>query len=91
MEKDGKRRGVGSENDQLADTTVEGPKYRLLAIALLSSQVAQVCILGGLVGTLLQLPVVGRLLDEIKNLLRQSLVGLGPCGAVVLCHFESGG
>jgi hypothetical protein len=70
VEKDSKRGGVGGEDDQLADTTVEG--------------------LGGLVGTLLQLPVVGRLLNEIKNLLRQSLVGLGPCGAVVLGHFERG-
>lgn len=38
--------------------------------------------LGGLVGALLQLAVVGGLLDEVENLLGESLVGLGPCSAV---------
>ena len=33
---------------------------------------------------------MGRLLDKIKNLLRQSLVGLGPCGAVVFGHGSRG-
>lgn len=41
--------------------------------------------LGSLVGTLLQLAVVGGLLDKIENFLAESLVGLGPCGAGV-CH-----
>jgi hypothetical protein len=31
---------------------------------------------------------VRALLNEIKNLLRKSLVGLGPCCRVVLGHFE---
>jgi hypothetical protein len=48
--------------------------------------------LGGLVGSLLQLAVVGRLLDEIEDLLAESLVGLGPRGAVVgHCRFGCGG
>lgn len=55
--------GVGSKDDNLGDTTVEG--------------------LGSLVGTLLQLAVVGSLLDEVEDLLAESLVGLGPCGAGV--------
>lgn len=33
-------------------------------------------------GTLLQLTVVGRLLDEVEDLLGESLVGLGPCSTV---------
>jgi hypothetical protein len=40
--------------------------------------------LGGLVGALLQLAVVGGLLDEVEDLLGESLVGLGPCSAVVM-------
>jgi hypothetical protein len=48
--------------------------------------------LGGLVGSLLQLAVVGCLLDEIEDLLAESLVGLGPRGAVVgHCRFGCGG
>jgi hypothetical protein len=46
--------------------------------------------LGRLVGTLLQLPVVGSLLDEVENLLAESGVGLGPCCAVVVGHCERG-
>jgi hypothetical protein len=57
VEEDGERRGVRSEDDQLADSAVQG--------------------LGGLVGALLELAVVGGLLDEIKNLLGESLVGFG--------------
>lgn len=34
--------------------------------------------LGGLVRTLLQLAVMGRLLDQIQDVLSQSLVGDGP-------------
>jgi hypothetical protein len=41
--------GVGGQNDELGDTTVEG--------------------LGGLVGSLLQLTVVGSLLDDVEDLL----------------------
>ena len=59
MEQDSERGGVGGEDDDLRDTTVEG--------------------LGGLVGALLQLAVVGSLLDEVEDFLRKSLVGLGPC------------
>ena len=59
MEQDSERGGVGGEDNDLRDTTVEG--------------------LGGLVGALLQLAVVGSLLDEVKDFLRKSLVGLGPC------------
>jgi hypothetical protein len=40
--------------------------------------------LGGLVGALLQLAVVGGLLDEVEDLLGESLVGLGPCSAVAM-------
>jgi hypothetical protein len=55
VEEDGERGGVGSENDQLADSAIQG--------------------LGCLVGTLLELAVVGGLLDEVKDLLGESLVG----------------
>lgn len=44
--------------------------------------------LGGFVGTLLQLTVVSRLLNEIEDLLGKSLIGLGPCGGVVFGHFD---
>jgi hypothetical protein len=33
---------------------------------------------------------VGALLNKIEDLLRESLVGLGPCCRVVLGHFVSG-
>lgn len=42
--------------------------------------------LGRLVGSLLELAVVGGLLDEVEDFLRKSLVGLGPCCGVVLGH-----
>ena len=67
MEEDGKRSGVGGEDDDFGDTTVEG--------------------LGGLVGALLQLTVVGGLLDQIEDVLGQGGVGDGPGGGVVLRHF----
>lgn len=38
---------------------------------------------GGLVGALLQLAVVGGLLDEVEDFLAEGLVGLGPCSAGV--------
>jgi hypothetical protein len=37
--------------------------------------------LGSFVGTLLQLPVVGSLLDEVEDFLAKSCIGLGPCCA----------
>ena len=43
--------------------------------------------LGGLVGTLLQLAVVGGLLDQVEDVLGQGGVGDGPGGGVVLRHF----
>jgi len=89
---------VGGQDDKLRDTTVQG--------------------LSGLVGTLLQLPVVSGLLHKIEDptqnlsvfhtqfcniascatllhkgiwsclLLRESLIGLGPCGGVVFGHCD---
>jgi hypothetical protein len=38
-------------------------------------------------GSLLELTVVRSLLDQIEDLLRQLLVGLGPGGGVVFSHF----
>ncbi len=58
MEEDGQWSGVGSEDDDLGDTAVEG--------------------LGGLVGTLLQLAVVGSLLDDVEDLLGEVGVGDWP-------------
>lgn len=43
--------------------------------------------LGGFVGAFFQLAVVRGLLDEVENLLREGLVGDGPGGAFVGCHF----
>jgi hypothetical protein len=63
VEQDGEGAGVSGEDDDLADTAVEG--------------------LGGLVGALLELAVVGSLLDKIKDLLGQSLISLGPSGATM--------
>jgi len=37
-----------------------------------------------------QLTVVGSLLDEVKDLLGESLIGLGPGGAVVFGHLVGG-
>lgn len=68
VEEDGKRSGVGGEDDDFGDTTVEG--------------------LGGLVGTLLQLTVVGGLLDQIEDVLGEGGVGDGPGGGVVLRHVD---
>lgn len=68
MEEDGKRSGVGGEDDDFGDTTVEG--------------------LGGLVGALLQLTVVGGLLDQIEDVLGEGGVGDGPGGGVVLRHVD---
>jgi hypothetical protein len=56
MEQNCERAGVGSQDDQLRNTTVES--------------------LGSLVGSLLKLAIMGSLLDEVKDLLRESLVGL---------------
>jgi hypothetical protein len=67
VQQNGQRSSVGSEDDNLSNTTVEG--------------------LGGLVGTLLQLTVVGGLLDQIEDVLGQGGVGDGPGGGVVLRHF----
>lgn len=57
MEENLEGSGVGSHNDELGDTTVEG--------------------LGGLVGTLLELAVVGGLLDEVEDGLGEGRVGEG--------------
>lgn len=67
MQENGQRSSVGSEDDNLSNTTVEG--------------------LGGFVGTLLQLAVVGGLLDQVEDVLGQGGVGDGPGGGVVLRHF----
>ena len=85
MEQDGERGGVGGEDDELGDTTVKR--------------------LGRLVGTLLNLSIMGALLYldlvsrrrevcgfetyKVQDFLGQSLVSLGPGGAVVFGHFES--
>lgn len=82
MQENGKRGGIRRKDDQLADTTVES--------------------LGSLVGTLLELrrvsmvtptdrensylAVMSRLLNEIEDLLGESLIGLGPRCGVVLGH-----
>jgi hypothetical protein len=58
MQQDGERSGVGGQDDDLGDTTVQR--------------------LGGLVGSLLQLLVVRRLLDDVEDLLAESCVGGGP-------------
>lgn len=58
VQQDGERSGVGSQDDDLGNTTVQR--------------------LGGLVGTLLQLLVVRRLLDNVEDLLAESCVGRGP-------------
>ena len=72
VEQDGEGAGVSGEDDDLADTAVEG--------------------LGGLVGALLELAVVGSLLDKIKNLLGESLISLGPRGAVTeVSHLQTRG
>jgi hypothetical protein len=63
VEQDGEGAGVSGEDDDLADTAVEG--------------------LGGLVGALLELAVVSSLLDEIEDLLGQSLISLWPRGATM--------
>lgn len=55
MEENSEGRGVGSEDDDLGDTTVQR--------------------LGRLVGSLLQLAVVGGLLDKIEDLLGEGPVG----------------
>lgn len=68
VEENGKRSGVGGEDDDFGDTTVEG--------------------LGGLVGALLQLTVVGGLLDQIEDVLGEGGVGDGPGGGVVLRHVD---
>ena len=69
VEKNGERGGVSGEDDQLADSAVEG--------------------LGRLVSAFFQLAVMGRLLNEVKNLLRESLVGLGPsCGLLVVSMWK---
>ena len=67
VQQNGQRSGIGSEDDNLGNTTVEG--------------------LGGFVGTLLQLAVVGGLLDQVEDVLGQGGVGDGPGGGVVLRHF----
>ena len=46
--------------------------------------------LGGLVCALLQLAVMAGLLDEVEDLLRESLLSDGPCGAGYVRHDEVG-
>lgn len=59
VQEDSQRRGIGGEDDNLGDTTVEG--------------------LGCLVGSLLQLAIMGCLLYDIEDLLGESRIGDGPC------------
>lgn len=69
VEEDGQWSGVGSEDDDLGDSAVEG--------------------LGGLVGALLQLAVVGCLLDDIEDLLGKGRIGDWPCWEKVSIRLEA--